>query len=100
MSNAHLGANHHMFGKTHSDETKLKISKSLQGRKLSKEVRNNIRMGKLGIKRTPHTEETKRKISIAKKNAPIINCPHCEVGSINKAVMTRWHFDNCKKQEV
>lgn len=35
---AHHGENHHMFGKKHSEETLKKMSKSLTGRKLSKET--------------------------------------------------------------
>jgi hypothetical protein len=23
-------------------------------------------------------------------------CPHCNKSSVNKAMMMRWHFDNCK----
>lgn len=35
--------NHHMFGKNHSEETKLKMSKSQSGKVLSKEHINNIK---------------------------------------------------------
>jgi hypothetical protein len=27
-------------------------------------------------------------------------CPHCGLIGVNKAVMTRWHFDNCKKKPL
>lgn len=36
------------------------------------------------------------KISEAKKNAPLIFCPHCNLKSKNPANMKRYHFDNCK----
>lgn len=26
-------------------------------------------------------------------------CPHCDLIGVNKAVMSRWHFDNCKKKQ-
>lgn len=26
-------------------------------------------------------------------------CPHCNVVGANKGVMSRWHFDNCKKKQ-
>jgi hypothetical protein len=26
-------------------------------------------------------------------------CPHCNLIGVNKAVMSRWHFDNCKKKQ-
>jgi hypothetical protein len=45
-----------------------------------------------------HTEESKEKIRQSKlgKKRPIGQCPHCNiVGAI--ASLTRYHFDNCKK---
>lgn len=72
-----IGINHPMFGKFHSEETKKKISGTLQGR--------------------AHSEEAKEKMSIAKKGIkkPTIECPHCQkVGGVPQ--MKRWHFNNCK----
>lgn len=53
---------------------------------------------------TPHTEESKQKISKANKGKPgwnkgrkfpIVTCPHCgKSGGIPG--MARWHFDNCR----
>jgi len=49
------GINHYLYGKTHSEETRKKVSEALQGEK-------NHFYGKT------HSEETIRKISEAKKN--------------------------------
>jgi len=52
-----------------TEEAKLKISKSLTGRKLSKEHKKNISEGNMGRAPTnagiPHTNETKKKMSEA-----------------------------------
>ena len=44
-----------------------------------------------------HTEESKRKMSEAKKGKlqPIITCPHC-AKSGGSSVMKQYHFDDCK----
>ena len=44
-----------------------------------------------------HSDETKLKMSLAKKGIeqPAMECPHCKkIGKSN--AMKRWHFDNCK----
>ena len=69
-----------------------------------------------GKKLKPHTEETKRLMSIAHKGRAItvehklnislakkglpqkqVKCPHCY--KIGGTIMTRWHFDNCKERQ-
>lgn len=58
-----------MFGRKHSEATKLKMQK-------------------------PKSEESKRKQSEAMKAHPIVCCPHC--GKEGKGGgMKRYHFDNC-----
>jgi group I intron endonuclease len=47
------------------NKNKEKVSKKLKGRKLTEEHKNKLRLAKLGKKRKPHSEETKKKISIA-----------------------------------
>jgi hypothetical protein len=76
--------------------------KTRKGRKYSEEEsekRNLTRpeVWNKGKKLSPHTLDTKKKISEANKgrNKPRIECPHCKkVGGIPQ--MMQWHFDNCK----
>jgi group I intron endonuclease len=51
-------------GKTHSEETKQKISSSLEGKTHSEETRQKMSRSKTGMK---HTEETRKKMSESKK---------------------------------
>ena len=68
-------------GKTRTEETKLKTSETMKGRKYSKERCNNMK-GPRG-----------------KYNNNKSTCPHCNMtGRSNN--MTRYHFDNCKHKIV
>ena len=60
MSESRSGENHRMFGKHHSDETKRKISESQIGKTHSDETKRKISESQIG---KTHSEETKRKIS-------------------------------------
>ena len=88
-------------GKKHSEETKAKISAFRTGKKHSEETKaklSAINTGKLhpmyGKTFSEETRAKLRKAHLGKKHIKV-TCPHCEkIGS--KAVMTRWHFDNCK----
>ena len=53
-----------IYGTSHSEETRRKISISNTGKSRSKETREKIRQANIG---KPHTEETKRKLSEANK---------------------------------
>jgi group I intron endonuclease len=55
------------LGKTHSDETKNKISQSLKGKIRNQEHSLNISKSTKGKKRKPFTEEHKRKLSESHK---------------------------------
>lgn len=86
------GANNGFYGKTHSEETKEKISNNQTYK--SEEFRNKCRDRMLGTKLS---DETKKKQSEALKGIPKpkIECPHCgKIGGVPQ--MKRHHFDNCK----
>ena len=84
-----------MFGKTHKDEAKEKISKANKGKTRTPEQCKQISDRMTGVKRDPFSEEHKRNISAAQLRVPSVKCPHCEViGKPN--IMRRWHFDKCK----
>lgn len=78
MSKNHSGKRNHMYGKTHSEESKLKMSQSkkrLTDEDLKK--RDQDRVNNLKYKQ--------------------FQCPHClKVGG---PIMKRWHFDNCKDKK-
>jgi len=78
IKEARQGEKNGMYGKTHSDETKLKQSIKAKGRKYSAET----------------IEKRASKIR-GSKRARII-CPHCgKDASVN--TYPRWHGDNCKQ---
>ena len=91
MSKAQKGEKNSFYGKTHSEETKQKLSEAFKGEKnpmygVSQSGEKNPFYGKT------HTEETKRKMRGPK---PKTACPHCEK-KVDAANMKRWHLDNCK----
>jgi hypothetical protein len=86
LSEIHKGRPTWMKGKSHSDDSKLKMSEA----KI-----NNPTKYWLGKERD---DETKLKISKSKKGIPHkkVKCPHCNTeGGI--AIMHRFHFDKCKR---
>lgn len=48
------------------------------------------------LKGRPRSQEVKDAISLARKNAPDVNCPHCGISGKIGGSMSRWHFNNCK----
>ena len=84
-SNYFSGKNNSMFGKKHSEETKVKMSIAHIG----------LLLGKPGHKQSV---ETKEKRSIAQKGIPKpkVTCEYCNkiVGSHGN--YTRWHGSKCK----
>ncbi len=88
---------------SNTKERNNKISETLTGRKLSEKHLDNIKKATTGCNNPfyncKHTEETKRKISEAKKGKgkpqTLATCPYCnkEGGLYN---MKRWHFNNCR----
>lgn len=62
----------------------------LIGNKIAENIKQKISKTLTGIKRT---EESKRKMSLAKKIK--LQCPFCnKIGGSSQ--MKRWHFNNCK----
>jgi len=79
ISDSKKGCKSHlpMLGKKHSEETKQKISKSCTGKKMPESMKRKLSQDRKGIPR------------------PKIQCPHCnKIGATG--MMQRWHFDNCK----
>jgi hypothetical protein len=100
-----------------SEDRKMKISKSLKGKKQSEETKRKRAEKRLGLK---HSEETKKKMSqsaLGRKQTPEaidkiknarakqkivtiqVICPHCGKEGGNR-IMPRYHFDNCKFKDV
>lgn len=86
-------------GWKHSTKSKLKISKSNIGKKMSKEAiekRAQSRRGKPSPnKGKKDSFEVKKRKSIAAQNRnQTLECPHCRAICDN-ANAAKWHFDNC-----
>lgn len=64
-------------GKKRSDETRARISASLKGKPISQEHREKSAAAQRGRKQ------------------PIVTCPHCDKSG-GRAIMGRFHFENCK----
>lgn len=105
-------------GRSHSQESKNKISNSLKsmskenrdkinlenslrtkGVSRSQEIKDKISKSKKGGSRPPFSEEWRNNLSksgTGKKHKMIsVKCPHCDKIGAGGA-MTRYHFDNCK----
>jgi group I intron endonuclease len=99
MSISKIGNKNTMHGKTHSEETKKKISEKRKGHKHSDETKKLYSEQRLGI---PKSEEHKQKQSNRQKTSEkntfrhIVKCPHCNKEG-QKPNMLRWHFKNCKQ---
>lgn len=99
MSISKIGNKNTMHGKTHSEETKKKISEKRKGHKHSDETRKLYSEQRLGI---PKSEEHKQKQSDRQKTSEkntfrhTVKCPHCAKEG-QKPNMLRWHFENCKQ---
>jgi 5-methylcytosine-specific restriction endonuclease McrA len=95
----------------HSEETKLKIGQSQIGKVVvvSEETKKKLSIAAKGrsntwLKGKPahnrgilHTEETVKKLKVAK---PKYQCLHCNKLVGGKANYNRWHGDNCKSISI
>lgn len=87
-----------MYGKTHTEEARLKISKTHKGKKLTQEQCDEISQRHKGKKRS---DATRQKQIDSWKTRPRIypqgTCKYCGItarlGNIN-----RWHNENCNKK--
>ena len=97
------GENHPFYGKTHSDETKARISASLKAKpnkrtKESYEQQAEKRRGQPSkLKGSTQTAESNAKRSASHLLIEKVTCPHC--GALtDPGNARRWHFDRCKKK--
>ena len=99
LKEGNSGEEHPLFGKSHSGETKQKMSDSRKGITPStKQSLHLIKMANSNIGRT-HSDESKQKMSDKLKTISKIQCPHC-LKSGARGAMARWHFNNCKLKDV
>lgn len=97
------GSANGMFGKTHSTETiqKFKGPKTDEHRKkMSAAAKGKPHLWQVGKpgRRTGHTNTPEHNaiISAARSGPqPKVCCPHCGKSG-GQALMTRWHFNNCR----
>jgi len=87
------GEKNHMYGKTHTDEYKLKMSQILKVVKNSDENKAKVSKQFKGSKQS--AEHIAKRMASMPKSFAKVKCPHCEVlgGGSN---MLRYHFNKCK----
>lgn len=78
-----------------SNETKQRISLKHKNKKLSEKHKKKISEAHKG-KTFNHSEETKLKMSLSKRNKKPYICPYCDKTGVGG--FTRWHFDNCRSK--
>lgn len=81
MSLRQTGGNNRFYGKTHSAESREKISQSAIGKPKVRTPEHNKKIGDAN-----------------RKPAVIVKCPHCNKCG-GQSAMKRWHFNNCKLKE-
>ncbi len=98
------------FRQPHSEETKLKISKTTRGKSYierygeekaaeliqqRRQRQKEIWESRSKKKRTEISKKVSKKQKGIPKHHPDVECPHCgKVGKVR--IMSRWHFNNCK----
>jgi 5-methylcytosine-specific restriction endonuclease McrA len=96
-------------GKTHTPESKSKMSVSAKNRNMSEEAKaarnQKLSESASGVKKS---EEHKKNIALAKvgannpmygKKAKQVTCPHCNK-TLGVNMASRYHFKNCKSLKV
>ena len=96
-----------MLGRKWSDERKLQTSLKMKKDyeenprpcvNLTEEIRKLISDRTKGISKT-FSEEHKKNLYVHELNKIVLTCPHCNKTG-QKPNMLRWHFDNCKLNQV
>jgi group I intron endonuclease len=109
------GEDHPMYGKNHSEETKLKQrivklgkydgdKNPFFGKHHSEETKEISRQIKIEYYKTHENarkgvsacELTKSRLKESWKSREELTCPHCGLKSKSHSNMKRYHFDNCK----
>ena len=85
LSIAKTGKPSNRKGKTHSNESRKKMSEAAKHR-----LTPNPMLGKT------HSNESRKKISAARSNDKNHVCPHCHKSIKGASNFTRWHGNNCK----
>lgn len=87
------GDKNHMYGKTHSNEYKIKMSETLKKIKNTNENKKRVSEQFKGSKQS--AEHIAKRQASMPKSFEKIKCPHCNTigGGSN---MSRYHFNKCK----
>jgi len=84
MSDSRKGENNNMYGKTHSEEAKKKMSLVHKGKSLSEDTKRKMGISRTGSKNGMY--------GVAREK---FQCPEC--GAFTDAAnMARWHGANCR----
>lgn len=77
LSERQKGSNNSFYGRKHSEATKNKMRKSLEGIKRSEEFKESRRGKKNPSKRPEVKDKISEKVAAARANAPLISCTLC-----------------------
>jgi hypothetical protein len=90
------GDKHFMFGKTHTNEYKAKMSQKLIEVKGTDKNKEKVSKQFKGTKQS--AEHIAKRVASMPKSFKKINCPYCNTvgGGSN---MVRYHFDKCKQKK-
>lgn len=83
------GKENGMYGKTHSQEARQKISESRKNKPLTEEWKKNMSLARIGKKRKPLTDETKEKIHNANKGE------NCVKAKLNWQIVRQIREEHC-----
>jgi predicted GIY-YIG superfamily endonuclease len=93
-----LGEKNHFYGKSHSEETRNTISKSLLTKDKNWRVANAAKAGKANVGKV-RTEESKLNYKSTAQNRPKFTCSYCnKTGQYNS--MIAWHGEKCKMKPM
>lgn len=99
ISRGITGERNPFYGRTHSDETRQRLSEVNSRRRLSDDTRQRMSASRQG--KANHRfgatipEDQKTRQIAALKARQLLTCPHCGK-STNEGNAHRWHFDRCR----